>query len=395
MDSKSVTLMIRFKDVTGTWKRRPAARGANGRVKGGHALIDGRVVKVSDWTYDLRFTVNRKTVYRPVGDSAAMAEAERVRFEIQSSVKAQAREAGIQVVESVGSKSLKAAATAYIDNALKRGASEAAEQAKLVTGEFMKLVRCVKVDEVTQDDIFAYHAWLRKNQCGDRTVANKHARLASWLRFGGIDPKQIPQRPRFEKTMPTRYTSEQIRSLLNAAKPYQKIMILLALKAGLRDQELQHVEFRDINGADKTIRVRAKPQWGFMTKVWEQRDAPIPTDLVEDLRKWQDQRSGHTLILDTRNKTPNDKMLRSLKRLAYRAGLNCGMCDPCQERNECQEFTLHKFRRTCITKWLQGTSGDLRTVQSWAGHKDITSTMRYLVPESASESQAKVDAIKW
>jgi integrase len=48
-----------------------------------------------------------------------------------------------------------------------------------------------------------------------------------------------------------------------------------------------------------------------------------------------------------------------------------------------------------ITKMLRGFNGDLRTVQAYAGHKDITSTMRYLVPESAEESQAKVDAIKW
>jgi integrase len=44
---------------------------------------------------------------------------------------------------------------------------------------------------------------------------------------------------------------------------------------------------------------------------------------------------------------------------------------------------------------LRGLNGDLRTVQAYAGHKDITGTMRYLVPEIAEESQAKVDAIKW
>jgi len=38
---------------------------------------------------------------------------------------------------------------------------------------------------VTQDGIFAYRAWLRKNQNGDRTVANKHGRLSSRLRFAG------------------------------------------------------------------------------------------------------------------------------------------------------------------------------------------------------------------
>src|ERR1035437_9269828 len=99
MDGKAVSLMIRFKDASGTWKRRPAARGANGRVKSGHALIDDKVVAVKDWTYDLRYTVDRKTVYAPVGDNASGADAKRKQFEIKSIVKSQAKEAGIEVVD--------------------------------------------------------------------------------------------------------------------------------------------------------------------------------------------------------------------------------------------------------------------------------------------------------
>ena len=66
MDGNAVTLMIRFKNGAGTWMRRPAARGANGRVKPGHALIDDNIVSVKNWTYDLRYTVDRKTAYLPV-----------------------------------------------------------------------------------------------------------------------------------------------------------------------------------------------------------------------------------------------------------------------------------------------------------------------------------------
>jgi integrase len=174
-----------------------------------------------------------------------------------------------------------------------------------------------------------------------------------------------------------------------------RMCILLGLKCGLRDQELQHVEFRDISFESKTLKVRAKPQWGFMVKTWEQRDIPVPSDVLEEIKAWQLGRPGQTLILGTNNRHPNSKLLRELKRLARRAGLNCGQCDKCAERNECQEFTLHRLRRTYITKMLRGLNGDLRTVQAYAGHKDIASTMRYLVPETSEESQAKVDAIKW
>lgn len=395
MESKSITLMIRFKDSDGTWKRRPAARGANGRVKPGHALIDGMVVGVKDWTYDLRYTVDRKTVYVPAGDSAAAADAKRQQLEIKSAVKAQAKEAGIQVIDSAESKTLKATASAYINNKLKCDFKEAAAQAMLVSTEFMRVVKCARIDEVTQDDFFRYYEWLRKNQCGDRTVANKHARLASWLRFGGIDPKQIPPKPRYEEKLPDMYSSEQTRGLLSAADPDMRILILIALKCGFREQELMHVEFRDIDWENKTLRVRAKPRWAFMVKTWEQREVPVPDDVLSALKKWRKKRANHSLILGTKQDKPNSHMLRLLKRLAHRAGLNCSKCDSCVALNECEEFTLHRFRRTYITTMLRGLNGDIATVQRYAGHKDLASTMRYLSPQSAPEAQAKVNAIKW
>lgn len=395
MESKSITLMIRFKDSDGIWKRRPAARGANGRVKPGHALVDGMVVAVKDWTYDLRYTVERKTVYAPVGDRAAAADAKRQQLEIKSAVKAQAKEAGIQVVDSTESKTLRATAAAYIENKLKFDFKEAAAQAMLVSAEFLRVVKCTRIDEVTQDDFFRYHEWLRKNQCGDRTVANKHARLASWLRFGGIDPKQIPPTPRYEEKLPDMYSSEQTRALLSASDPDMRILILIALKCGLREQELMHVEFRDIDWENKTLRVRAKPQWGFMVKTWEQREVPVPDDVLSALKKWQKKRTNQSLILGTKRDKPNTHMLRSLKRLAHRGGLNCNKCDSCVALNACGEYTLHRFRRTYITTMLRGLNGYLATVQRYAGHKDLASTMRYLSPQSAPEAQAKVNAIKW
>jgi integrase len=395
MDGKSVTLMIRFKDADGTWKRRPAARGANGRIKPGFALVDGRPVAVHGGTYDLRFTVDRKTAYTPAGDKAAVADVKRERLEKKSTVKALAAEAGVVVVDSPESKTLKATAAAYIDNKRNNGFSEAAIQAELVTDEFMRVAKCTRVDQVTQEDFFRYHNWIRKQQCGDRTVSNKHMRAASWLRFGGIDPKQIPPKPRYEQTLPDMYTSAQIAALLAAANPNNRMLILLGLKCGLRDQELMHVEFKDINWEGKTLRVRGKPQWGFSVKTWEQRNVPVPSDLLEELKQWQAKRVGQSLILGTRNKKPNTKLLFSLKSLARRAKLNCGRCPSCLERGECQEYTLHRFRRTYITKMLRATKGDLRTVMAFAGHKDIASTMRYLVPESAEETQAIVDTVAW
>lgn len=71
----------------------------------------------------------------------------------------------------------------------------------------------------------------------------------------------------------------QISTLLADDEPLMHITMLLALKCGLRNGELMHIEFFDIDTSEKTLRVRGKPQWNFKVKDYEQRDIPIPDDL--------------------------------------------------------------------------------------------------------------------
>jgi integrase len=397
MESRAVTLMIRYKDADGKWKRRPAARGANGRVKPGHALVEGRAVAVRDGAYELRHIVDRQPVYIPAGKSAADAEVQRFRLERTSAAIEAAKGTDVQVIPKPGRKTLRETAASYISDAEGRKAHEAAAQARNVTVEFIALMKKKNkayVDDIDRDDVFNFHAALKKRGCSDRTVSNKHARLASWLRFAGIDKAILPPVPRYEEKLPTVYSSEQTRNLLAITDPYMHICILLGLKCGLRDRELMHLEFRDVNREDKTLRVQSKEQWGFSPKTWEQREIPVPDDLLAELEAWQIRREGHGLILGTKFHKPNTKLLRTLKRMAHKAGLNCGRCDGCREINECKEYTLHQFRRTYLTTLLRNGI-DLRTVQAYAGHKDLASTMRYLRPATGAEAQAKLNAVQW
>jgi integrase len=397
MESRAVTLVIRYKDADGKWRRKPAARGANGRIKPGHVLLEGKAVAVKNGTYELRHIVGRQPAYIPAGNRAAEADAKRARLERTSAAIEAAKGTDVQVLPKPGRKTLKDTAAAYISDAEGRNTNEAAEQARLVTAEFIDLMRKKKkayIDEIDRDDIFSFHTAIRKRGCGDRTVANKHTRLTSWLRFAGIDKSILPPVPRYEEKLPTVYSSDQTRALLAKADSYLRIVILIGLKCGLRDQELMHLEFRDINWPDKTLRVQAKEQWRFFPKTWEQREIPIPNDLVAELSAWQEAREGQALVLGTKRHKPNTKLLRTLKRMVQRAGLSCGRCTGCLEVKECQEFTLHRLRRTYLTTLLRNGI-DLRTVQAYAGHKDLASTMRYLRPATGSEAQARLNAVEW
>lgn len=51
----------------------------------------------------------------------------------------------------------------------------------------------------------------------------------------------------------------------------------------------------------------------------------------------------------------------------------------------------HKFRATFATRTLQ--KADLKTVQKLLGHRDITSTMRYLAKAESKKVREKVNAV--
>ena len=395
---RSVIVTLRVK-VDGKWRRLPAAYGGNGRIRPGYAQEGERQVEYADPAYELRLYENRQAKYIAIGRNAADADAERKKLEkspSKTAAKNAAESAGGTFVEKEDRQTLAKTAAAYIRDAQQRGAMEAADQARLVTEEFRKLLnRKTYVDEITRDDIFRFHTALRKRGCSDRTVANKHQRLTSWLRFAGIDKTILPPVPKYEETLPTIYTSDEISTILAEAGPYMGMTILLALKCGLRDQELMHLEFSDINPADKTLRIQGKPRWNFRVKTHEQRFVPVPDDVLDALKAWKQQHGDKTLILGTKNGNPNTKLLLALKVLARQAKLNCGRCEGCKsKRRECKEWTLHRFRRTYITTLLRNGI-DLRTVQAYAGHTDIASTMRYLRPASAKEAQGKLNAVVW
>ena len=378
------------------WRRLPVTVGANNRIKHGYVLLNGLSTYCPEGRYEIRTYVDRKAVYKPAGTNAADAMAARDREANLTAAKGFAEAAGVKVAEEPGRKYLRKASLAFEDDAKQRGALESAEVNRHVTAEFIAVTGRTYVDEITRDDVFRFHKALRARGCSERTVSNKHKRLRSFFRYCKLDYADIlPPTPKYDATLPNTYAPEDRTKILKVADPYLRIAIELGLMCGLRDQEIQHLEWQDIRWEDSTLRVTSKPHWGFKIKDSEERDIPIPTALLEHLKERRKENPESRLVLATAAGSPNGKLLRSLKRLAKAAGLNCGVCEGCKSTlRECQQWTLHKLRRTYGTTLLR--SGlDLSTVQKFMGHSDLASTMRYLQPATSAASQAAINAIAW
>lgn len=395
MPNSTVTLMRRCQTPKG-WRRYPVAVGNNGRIRPEYVLIDGKQVHCPNGHYVLRFYRGAKVRYENAGENAATALTLKLAKEKLLTAKTAAEDAGIVLPEVPGRKYLRREANAYIQDRKNAGAMEAARKSENVLDEFIAISGRTFVDEVTKQDIFDYHAYLRKQGREDRTLSEKHTRLRSFLKFADVDVDAVmPEKPQYEKTLPTVYAPDEITALLHAADDYIRLVIELGYKCGLREQEIQFLEFPDIHWHDKVLRVQGKPHWGFKVKDSEQRDVPIPNDLLHHLKAWREMHPKARLVLGTGEKhdKPNGHLLRNLKALAKRAGLTCGVCGGCKSRaGECSEFTLHKLRRTYATTLLR-KGVDVRTVQMLLGHADLASTLRYLRPAGSKETQATIDSI--
>lgn len=133
---------------------------------------------------------------------------------------------------------------------------------------------------------------------------------------------------------------------------------------------------------------------------------PLPKSLVAELKARKQNAPHSRWIFVNRDGRPDNHFLRKLKRIAFKAMMNCGQCmgatpDGGYEQTNripvscaaavCRNFTLHRFRKTCATRWMDAGI-PIRTIQHRLGHKALETTQRYLAPTEADKLRAQIDA---
>ena len=375
-----VTLVWRTKTESG-WKYFPVLMGRNGRIKKGVVTINGVERSYPDGHFALRYYEGRKTKYRNVGTDATEAVNACDRLQHLSDAKASATSAGVTVNEPTGRKTIRAEAARFVQSAEDRGAMESAEVNESAMAAFqLANPKLIYVDEITPESATSFWRYLKREKKEDRTIYNAHMRLTGFLKFTGVDYKSWGLRaPRFEKKLPNMYTVNEIdRMLASCKRQYNRVLISVLANTGLRDQELMHLCWTDLDFVERKLRVASKPEYKWKVKDFEQRDIPLPAELAKMLKAWRKANPKTKLVLGTSNDRPNTKYLLALKSIAKNAGISGA--------------TLHRFRRTYCTTLLRGGL-DLRTVQLLMGHSDLASTMRYLTPATGSDVRRKIDSI--
>lgn len=232
---------------------------------------------------------------------------------------------------------------------------------------------------VSPEDVKNFLAW-RKSKGMDPGTTLYTDRVILHNFFGklGIDNpvKKVPRLPKFRKR-PVAYPDAELQRFFAQCDDWERAFFSLVLATGLRRGELQTLHWSDLDLAHRRVHVRAKPQYAFLPKDWEERTVPFSKELAELLKKHPRTEKCPLVFASPFNSgsLSSPSFLHDLcKAVAKRAGLDE------------TEWHLHRFRDTAATRWLRAGI-DVRTVQEWLGHESLATTQKYLEPSKETEKQ--------
>jgi integrase len=255
---------------------------------------------------------------------------------------------------------------------------------------FLESCKRLNLGDVKREDLLHFKTYLKKQEFSGRTIYNNFLNVCIFLAWAkhpaeGLGIKKGDWPVKVERN-PEAYTEEEIDKLLKVAsgtfrgitkrggeKRDDRLLLKAFLYSGLRDGELQHLSYNDIDVKHSLWIVRPKEGHELKTREHKlktresQRRVPVGEDLTKKImeRKEAEGKTGEDLIFpNTTEADPDSHLLRITKRVAKLAGIDERRVDN------------HKFRATTITTWLRNGNA-VPDVMEWVGHVSPTTILRY------------------
>lgn len=395
MATEAISVLLRVRKADGARTYYQAVIGANGRLKPFWGVVDGSATHLPGSVYYLRYRVNGKREWEHAGDDPAHVLTLKQKREHQlAGLRLGVEAPGLgrpspsltpsTPVPSQGRLTVAVAIDTHV-HAIEqiRGARTGNSYRQHLT-TFINSCPKQFMDELTRQDVQAYILSEKLRGMSPKTIDNRLVTLKAFLRKFGQDGKIVvfTDAPRVPKKLPHVYTRKQIADLMAVSGAEDQLVWQVFIAAGLREQELSHLCWEDVNFEQGWLHLRAKREFGFQLKDAEERQIPLPSKLLARLAERRTAQPNTRLVFGTLTGKPDGHLLRRLKDLVFSSGLNCGRCVnragvSCKGKPVCGGWTLHSFRRTAATRWHEAGM-TVRTVQRLLGHSDIETTMRYL-----------------
>jgi integrase len=359
----------------------PVVIAPNGRVKPDWVIVDDNEERHPEGAYYIDWYEDGKRKRRSVGKSATTALNSSLRKQAELNAIAQ----GVPVTQEPDvqeGRSLQGAIENYLEETRLTKKKKTLAAYTTALRYFKESCSKLYLEDLERHDMLKFHAHLRdeKKQTA-RSCWNKFSNVMSFLKSQGVSLGLKKQDwPRYVEETPEVYEKIELEKLFAVCDGQERLYFEFFLMTGMREQEVMHTFWSDVNFHKGTVTVSAKPKFEFTPKNYKSREIPIPSSLVAALKVAKTKaKSDCPLLFPTAGCKPKNDFLDILKARAKDAKV-----DP-------ESVWLHKFRATFATMHL-AAGVDLRTVQAWLGHTDMESTLRYLRPARSHTVRAKVDA---
>jgi integrase len=357
----------------------------NNKLKPFYAVVDGKPEHHPEGSYFLRYAgQDGKRVWAPVGNDPQLALTEKLKREMW--VGAQA--VGVEVVDdapvtpTTKGTPITDAIAEYLAEVKEAKAQKTLLAYTLTLNLFAGTVKKHSLEEIDRKDVLAFIRVMREAKQSPRTMAKPVSYLKTFFHhFGHKSPLLKTDKVKYTEKEVTAYSAEELKALFAAANEEENDLFQFFLWTGARDGEVQHATWPDLSFSRKTYTVKERLDLGFIPKDKEEGSIPLPDEFIE-LMKARRQRSKTRFIFPGPEGSKNVHYLRILKRLAYRAGLNCEHCYNkagrcCSTSATCSQWGLHRFRKSFAT--LPHEAGvSAKTIQRWLRHSSLDTTLRYL-----------------
>jgi integrase/recombinase XerD len=265
------------------------------------------------------------------------------------------------------------------------------------------------LDEISKKTLTDFRDFLASKGYEARTQHNRLMTVLSLLKKNKIktDFSLGADLPEFEEEPAIPYEPAELKKLFEKMDAEETIRYKFFLGTACREQEVMYAAWQDIDFARGLYHVRRKPDVGFTPKKHESRDVKMPTELVAMLKERRKQAPNSRWIFVNGGGRPDGHFLKKFKRIALKAGVNCGNCTApwtagryhttrkiqvtCKTHPVCEHHYLHRLRKTCASNW-EAKGVPVRTIQYMLGHKSLETTMRYLGITNLDSLTDKIDA---
>ena len=381
----TLTLYIREKSTAGAWRYR--------RIKEGRGIRTGELVP----PFFVRPSIDGKQVWKTLY-AESFREAKEEAGHVIAALKAESE--GLTVAEADAIKNahrvaIRSAVDVYLEQ--KSGkARKTVAQYRLTLDKFAESVgpKVRFLDEITEDVLRSYKKSMVEQGYAGKTIDTRLNIVFFLLKKNGIAAR-LPrdEMPTVEEEVAVAYTEEELKKLFASMTEEEAMRYKFFLGTGCRDKEVTFASWADIDFDKRTYHIRRKEDVHFTPKSHESRTVPLPDSLIGLLKARRKRAPHERWIFVNDEGRPDNHFLRKLKRIALRAGSNCGHCKTkitvgrydrrktvevsCKDQPVCEHIYLHRLRKTCATHWHEA-GVPIRTIQVWLGHKNLETTMIYL-----------------